>query len=194
MRMVSRDELALAHLHVDARYQGGRSGNAGDDPLPDLLGVSNQGGFRYLGTKESPRLVVLTTSLADPEWPDELDPETGVFTYFGDNKKPGLELHDTPRFGNVLLRDMFNAAHAGNRGSVPPVMVFSNAEEYRDKKFLGLAVPGASSLSQLEDLVAVWKSTLGQRFQNYRAKLTILDVPRVAREWLVDIREGRDPI
>ena len=194
MRMVSRDEVALADLHVDASYQGGRSGNAGDDPLPQLLGVSNQGGFRYLGTKENPRLVVLTTSLSDPEWPDELDPETGVFTYFGDNKKPGLELHDTPRFGNLLLRDVFNAAHTGKRGSVPPILVFSNAGAFRDKKFLGLAVPGAPSLSSLEDLVAVWKSTLGQRFQNYRAKLTILDVPRVRREWLIDIKDGLDPL
>jgi hypothetical protein len=194
MRTIPRDELATADLYVDATYQGDRSGNAGDDPLPDLLGVSNQGGFRYLGTKEQPRLVVLTTSFADPEWPDELDAETGVFTYFGDNKKPGHELHDTRRFGNLLLRDIFNAAHTANRDFVPPILVFSNAGIFRDKAFLGLAVPGAPALSQLEDLVAVWKNTAGQRFQNYRAKLSILDVARVSRDWLLDIRGARDPL
>jgi hypothetical protein len=31
-----------------------------DDPLPHLVDVSNQGGFRYIGTKEAPRLAVLT--------------------------------------------------------------------------------------------------------------------------------------
>jgi hypothetical protein len=60
--------------------------------------------------------------------------------------------------------------------------------------FLGLAVPGAPSLSPLEDLVAVWKSTRSQRFQNYRAKMTILDVACVSREWLRDIKAGLDPL
>lgn len=194
MRTFTRAELPTADLHIDATYQGGRSGNAGDDPLPSLLGVSNQGGFRYLGTKMRPRLIALTTNLADPEWPDELDTETGVLTYFGDNKKPGHLLHDTPRFGNPLLRDMFNATHEGHRELVPPVLVFPNAGIFRDMTFMGLAVPGAPSLSPLEDLVAVWRSTLGQRFQNYRAKMTILDVPCVSREWLVDIKAGLDPL
>ena len=40
--------LSRADLVVDATYEGGRSGNAGDDPLPQLLRLSNQGGFRYL--------------------------------------------------------------------------------------------------------------------------------------------------
>lgn len=194
MRIFPRAEIATADLHIDATYQGGRSGNAGDDPLPAVLSVSNQGGFRYLGTKAQPRLVALTTSLSDLEWPDELDTETGTLTYFGDNKKPGHELHDTPRFGNPLLRDMFNATHEGQRGKVPPILVFASAKVFRDMTFMGLAVPGGPALSPLEDLVAVWKSTLGQRFQNYRAKLTILDVPLVSRAWLADIKAGLDPL
>lgn len=192
MRVVNRESLGSADLHVDALYQGGRSGNAGDDPLPALLGVSNQGGFRYLGAKECPRLIVVTTTLSDPEWPDELDPETGVFTYFGDNKKPGRDLHDTPRFGNLLLRNLFDAAHTEQRALVPPVLVFSTASCWRDMVFRGLAVPGAPNLSQLEDLVAVWKLTAGLRFQNYRARFTILDVPCIPRAWIAAIQRGED--
>ena len=46
-----RQELSVAlDLVVDAVYQGGRTGNAGDDPFPRLLSVSNQGGFRYRGS------------------------------------------------------------------------------------------------------------------------------------------------
>lgn len=191
MHTFSREELSSADLHVDAAYQGGRSGNAGDCPLPHLLAVSNQGGFRYLGSKEKPRLVVLTTSLSDPEWPDELNAETGIFTYFGDNKKPGRDLHGTPRFGNLLLRDIFDATHTTQRDRVPPVLVFSSAGTWRDMVFRGLAVPGASGLSQLEDLVAVWKLTAGERFQNYRAKFTILNLPVVPRNWVVDIQQGQ---
>lgn len=121
-----------------------------------------------------------------------LDPETGTFTYYGDNKKPGRELHDTPRYGNILLRNMFDALHTGRRDQVPPVLVFSNAGRYRDMIFKGLVVPGVSGLSSLDDLVAVWKSTGGLRFQNYQAKFTVLDTPRLSREWLRVLQAGTD--
>lgn len=179
-------------LIVDAIYEGGRKGNASDDPLPQLIGVSNQGGFRYLGRRNSLNLVVLTTSLDDPNWPDEFDPISGIFTYYGDNKLPGRELHDTPRFGNQILRDLFALLHgpADNRKAFPPILLFSKTGIYRDVKFIGLAVPGARNLSQNEDLVAIWKVFSGLRFQNYRAKFTVLDVPCISRSWLHDMKNG----
>jgi len=187
------DELESRDLVVDMVYEGGRSGNAGDDPLHRLIGVSNQGGFRYLGTLESPRLIVITSSFTDVDWPDMLDQRSGMLTYYGDNKHHGRELHDTPRFGNILLREMFAAAHAqpNRRGAVPPVLVFANAGSYRDTRFVGLAVPGCSELPPMEDLVAIWKTSNGQRFQNYRASFTVLDCPKVPRVWLEDVRTGR---
>ena len=134
-----KDLLKTADLMVDKIYEGGRSGNASDDPLPHLIGVSNQGGFRYIGTKNAPRLAVLTSTMKDLDWPDRIDTETGIFTYFGDNKKPGHELHDTPRFGNLLLRDMFEHAHGSknDRAQAPPVLIFANTGTWRDVQFLG---------------------------------------------------------
>ncbi|NOK01002.1 MULTISPECIES: restriction endonuclease [Myxococcus] len=192
MKAISRGEFSTTGLFVDAHYEGGRRGNAGDDPLPALLGVSNQGGFRHLGTIAQPRLIVITSTGSDPDWPDELDQTLGIFTYFGDNKRPGRELHETPRWGNEFLRKIFNAAHTGARHGVPPILVFTRTATFRDLTFRGLAVPGADGLSQNEDLVAVWKIANGQRFQNYRAKFTILDVPHLTREWLNVIRHGGD--
>lgn len=195
MSLVTRtpeSELATSDLVVDAVYEGGREGNAGDDPLPKLLGVSNQGGFRYLGNVSAPTLIILTSSFNDPDWPDHLDRQTGVVTYFGDNKHPGRLLHETPRNGNVLLRNMFNAIHASppKRSDVPPILIFGNTGVYRDMVFLGLAVPGNPDLSALEDLVAIWKVSRGQRFQNYRAMLTVLDACRIPRAWIDDLRRG----
>ncbi len=93
MKTIAQDALAISDLLVDAVYQGGRKGNAGDDPLPRLIRVDSQGGFRYRGkVKGKLDLLVLTTSMNDSDWPDELDSETGIFTYFGDNKKPGRDL------------------------------------------------------------------------------------------------------
>lgn len=192
MEVVPFSETRSADLRVDAVYQGGRSGNAGDDPLPHLLNVSNSGGFRYRGSLDALELIVLTSSLRDPEWPDMLDPETGVFTYYGDNKHPGRGLHETPRKGNELLRRIFDLAHTDpvERRKVPPILVFANTGEWRDVTFLGLAVPGTVDLRASEDLVAIWKASNGKRFQNYRARFSILDVPEVDRAWITDIIHG----
>ena len=41
---------------------------------------------------------------------------TGTFTYHGDNRSPGRELHDTPNKGNLLLSRAFEWAHADQKG------------------------------------------------------------------------------
>lgn len=192
-KVFSPSELEHADLLIDATYQGKRSGNAGDDPLNALLKVSLMGGFRYRGSLGALELVVLTSTLSDPDWPDSIDRETGIFTYYGDNKKPGQELHDTPRRGNAILRDLFHMAHGGprDRQRLPPVFIFHSTGSFRDMQFAGLAVPGTSDLRASEDLVAVWKVAGGKRFQNYRARFTVLDVPIISRAWIRDVIAGQ---
>lgn len=51
-------------------------------------------------------------------------------------------------------------------------------------KFLGLAVPDGQGLSAFDDLVAVWRVKENTRFQNYRARFTILQTEFVEKEWL----------
>ncbi len=186
-KVIPFEALSDADLIVDSIYQGRRKGNAGDDPLPKLMRVDSQGGFRYRGkVRGKLELLVLTTSMNDPDWPDALDPETGLFTYFGDNKKPGRDLHDTGRDGNLILRTLFEDSRAGAEGrkDVPPIFLFANAGTARDVRFLGLAVPGASDQDASEELVAIWRNIRGQRFQNYRARFTVLDVARISRNWI----------
>ena len=175
MKSVTPEALGNSDLHVDAVYQGGRRGNAGDDPLPKLLRVDSQGGFRYRGkVKGDLQMLVLTTSMNDHDWPDTFDVETGIFTYFGDNKKPGRDLHDTGRDGNLILKNIFEDGRAGESGraGVPPIFLFASTGISRDVRFLGLAVPGASDLDASEELVAIWRNVKGERFQNYRARFT----------------------
>ena len=197
-RLIQFPELASADLIVDAVYEGGTAKNTGADPLSKLLpGVGNQGGFRMAGRAAARKLVVLYTSGEDKDWPDRLEPSTGRFTYFGDNKTPGHGLHETTKGGNGLLRDAFAALHQSppNRGVIPPFFVFAkhpHPTRTRSVRFLGLAVPGAPGLPGTEDLVAVWKISEGKRFQNYRATFTILDVPSVSRAWLTALTSGRD--
>jgi hypothetical protein len=181
-------------LVVDKVYGGSRQGNSADDPLPGLLGVDNGAGFRHLGRRPNVatlKLLALKTSFADVSWPDTLDPENGRFVYYGDRRSPG-ELHETPRQGNKILKNLFEEAHSKAASEhFPPIFLFGNTGTYRDVRFLGLAVPGAPGMSADDDLVAVWRMTADQtRFQNYRAIFTILNVPVVSRAWIKDVQGG----
>ena len=83
--------LKKSDLYIDAIYQSGSNGNAGDDPISKILTVGNQKGFRYKLDRKTrqPNVVVLYTSGHHEDWPDFLDKTTGIFRYFGDNRKPG---------------------------------------------------------------------------------------------------------
>lgn len=194
--MVPFAGLTTADLLLDRVYAGGTRGNAGDDAIGKLLPVGNQGGFRFNGSvaKRTVRLVVLYTSGAEVDWPDHIEPTTGDFTYYGDNRKPGKDLHDTPRGGNELLRQMFAASRADviERQAVPPIFLFERVSG-RDVRFRGLLAPGSPRLTSDEELVAIWRTTRQLRFQNYRSHFTVLRTPLVPRAWIDEILAG-DPL
>jgi hypothetical protein len=191
MAIFSHSQLGQVDLIVDAVYTGYKTERGGmADPLVPLVGVSRQGGFRYRGTRTRPTLLVLTSNLAEPEWPDQFDETTGTFIYYGDNRHPGRLLHDTPRFGNQLLRQVFEWGHLAQRDLVPPILVFTSEGTGRAFRFRGLAVPGSPALATTEDLLAIWKTTEGQRFQNYKAVFTILDEAVIPRAWIHAVGRG----
>jgi hypothetical protein len=185
------EELGCAPIVVDAVYEGSGVVGHGADPLTRLVpGCSNQGGFRSVRGQRfgDCALLVLSSSVRDPDWPDVLDSEQGIYTYFGDNKRPGHELHDTPKRGNLLLRDMFAAlSSVHQRKNMPPVLVFTKTGEGRAVRFRGLAVPSGNVS---DGLVAIWRQTAGQRFQNYRARFEILDCSEVPRSWIEALSRG----
>lgn len=188
----SGDELDTVDLIVDALYQGYKTAKGGlADPLVKLVGVSRHGGFRFRGSAAKPTLLVLTSNLVEPDWPDELDTATGKFVYYGDNRHPGRQLHDTPRFGNQLLKTVFDLTHCGRRNEVPPILIFTSESPGRSYRFRGLAVPGHHAMPATEDLVAIWKTLDTERFQNYKAIFTILDAAVVDRAWVHAMGSGK---
>ncbi|WP_199828874.1 hypothetical protein [Streptomyces sp. NRRL B-24085] len=194
-------DLGTSDLVIDALYAGGSKGNSGDDPISKLIpGVGNQGGFRYAGSplKGTVRLAVLYTSGAEVDWPDHLDTQTGTFTYYGDNRTPGRSLHDTPRSGNMLLRDAFAASHGPSSARaerVPPFLLFQRAAASgRSVRFRGLLAPGGPTMNTDDELAAIWRSTGGERFQNYRARFTVLDQDYISRSWLQHVLSGGNPL
>lgn len=196
MRIVPFQDLNASHLIVDAVYESGVNGQLSGEPISKLLpGSGNMGGFRVSGRGDRKNWVVLFTTGEDRDWPDSLDLNSGKFIYFGDNKTPGHELHDTRSGGNKVLRHAFARLHddTAPRVDVSPFFIFKKYQTKngaRSVQFKGLAVPGFPGLSVTEDLVAVWKSAEGQRFQNYRSTFTILDAPVVSRAWIADLAAG----
>ena len=192
------NSLEAAPLKVEAVYRGGTFKNVKDDPLSILLpGVGNQGGFRAARKLSDSRefsYVVIYSSGAELEWPDYLDRETGIFRYYGDNRHPGSEIHQTKRGGNALLRDVFEKLHTGRQSEIPPFFLFEKTGRGRDVRFLGLAAPGNKHISPDRDLVSFWRTLDSRRFQNYEAYFTVLDLGEdvVSRQWIDALRRG-DP-
>ena len=119
-RLVSHKDLPAADLVIDAVYDGSGTQLSGE-PISKLLKAGNVGGFRVSGLGEKKNFIVLYTSGENKDWPDQLDVNTGQFTYYGDNRKPGRKLHATN--GNKILERVFDSLHS-NRSKIPPFFVF----------------------------------------------------------------------
>lgn len=190
MRTVLFEDLNNEDLYIDTLYKGGTLNGKASEVLSKLLpGCSNSGGFRKVMRKDGsnlPAYVVLYTSMAELEWPDYLDEETGIFRYYGDNRTPGKTLLDTPRKGNRLLEAVFQNLNSGTSlRDIPPFLVFKKGSIGWDVQFLGLAAPGSPRISPDKDLVAFWRTLDQERFQNYEAYFTILETTEpIRKEWL----------
>jgi len=189
-------KLPTSDLIVDAVYEGAEGGQLSGESLSKLIpGVGNLGGFRFAGKGSQKKLVILYTIGVHRDWPDRLENTSGKFTYFGDNKTPGREILDTPKKGNIILKNTFELLHSdeSERRKIAPFLVFYKYPtpiSARSIQFKGLAAPGYPGLDQNDDLIKVWKTKEGQRFQNYQSTFTILDLPVLERIWLNDILQG----
>lgn len=190
---VPYEALEESDFFVDCVYKAGSQPNLAGEVISRLIpGSTNLGGFRkifnqrYKGKDKKIAYVVLYTSLCELAWPDYLDVETGILRYYGDNRKAGRPLLETPGKGNLLLQRVFRQLHSGDRSEIPPFLIFKREGTGRDMRFLGLAVPGASNLSPDRELKANWNTINGDRFQNYEAYFTILDTgsQSVSKAWL----------
>jgi len=195
IKIVPFGDIENTNLIVDAVYEG-KGSSLAYEPIKTIIpGLQNLGGFRYSGKGYPKKVVVLYSTREEKDWPDFLDPILGEYSYYGDNRKPGFELHETRPGGNKILRQSFEDIHTvpNLRNRVSPFFIFwkhPTRASNRSVQFKGLAVPGLFSRAGKEDLVAVWKNQSGQRFQNYLANFTILDEAEIKREWLKDILRG----
>lgn len=191
--MISFDHLKQSDLVIDEIYQSNGATNSSGDVLSQLMSVGTLGGFRKRmksDFRDEIAYVVLESTQNEIDWMDEIDIEDGIVTYYGDNRQPGQELHNTSRRGNDFLRQCFENLNSGKRAEIPPIFYFQGAGG-RDRKFIGLLVPGDDRVSAEEQLVAVWRVSTQSRYQNYKARLSILDESCIDRKWLDDLRSNK---
>ncbi len=177
-------------LIVDEVYVGGTKGNISDEIISKIFGVSNTSGIRFLNSDTVlPKIMVLYSDGENIDWPDYIDLETGTLTYYGDNRKPGHDIHS--KKGNQKINEIFKALYKENRDNIPPIFLMWKhpIPNSRSMKFMGLLVPGTIKKSN-EDLIAMWFIKRNERFQNYKIKFTVLNENRIKNEWLKDIKNG----
>ena len=189
------EEISSSSLYVDAVLKGGRGVGKGSEPLNKIMsGIGNEGGFRPIWSDDKKRVIacILVSSGRDLDWPDYIDETSGVLTYYGDNRKAGsADFRKTKKRGNEILEKIYEwqqALEMSVRRNIPPLLVFQKAEMGHDYQFKGLAVPAVNGLGHSECLTAVWKiDEARQRFLNYRARMTIINLSTVSRAWLVEM-------
>jgi hypothetical protein len=191
-------DLESAPLIIDAVYKS-KGTLFGEGPLSKLLPkLENQGGFRRVRRQDKSgqlAYIVLYTSLAEIEWPDSLDLETGILRYFGDNRTSGKSLHDTPKKGNRHLSEVFAKIDSTtDRKDIPPFLVFQWTGHAFDAKFLGIAAPSNPNIPPDRELNAIWRSKQGNRFQNYEAFFSILDTGNeiISKDWLKSLIDNHE--
>ena len=195
MKNISYYEIEFNKLVIDCAYEDSRQPGSplGGQPLLKIFpGIGNMKGIRVAGRKPNWTLYVLTSTEREPDWPDVLDESSGTLTYWGDNRTPGRELHDAA--GNQMFREIFERSSglSTKREMVPPGFYFTPGEQGRDVVFRGLVVPKTVQSDNTDDLIAVWRSTNGKRFQNYRAKFSVIDASEIDLGWISSILSGSE--
>lgn len=202
------EELGKSNLIQGAVYEGGRNKNPmKDDPLSKIFiiegcqkGIGNQGGFRKTSKEKNGKkingtiaFVVMVDSTKQAEWPNKMDEEAGIFTYYGDNRTVGNDIFKTKNLGNKFLYEIFTKSYAGpdERAAIPPIFIFKATGNGCDKRFIGLAVPGVRGKSMEEALERRVFKVDGGEFENYVANFTVLDIEGgvIERDWLKDLKD-----
>lgn len=192
MQRIAFEDLRTSDLVIDAVYESNDEKNLKGDVLSKLMFVGAMCGFRKRNTRKGEKkiaYIVLESTNKHPDWLDYIDYESGIIQYYGDNREPGRELHNTKQGGNKILKDVFEKLQSGNRKDIPPFFYFET-EVGRNRRFVGLLVPGSDKIKQEELLIAIWRMKNGERYQNYKALFTILNTAHISRKWLNDLLDG----
>lgn len=196
------EDLEFADFISGSVYES-RGGGFANEPLHQLFKLE---GYKAVGTQSGIRrskvevkgidteaYIVIVNTHEVEEWKNEYNQMTRILKYYGDNRTPGKEIHDTKQKGNLTFKKVFDLAYGGeaSRSKLPPIFYFERYGPRSDMKFIGLAVPYVSGKTREEALNVNTYSTEGGTFENYEASFSIIDALHIKREWLTDLKLNR---
>ena len=161
MDIIEFKDLESSDLNRDVLCKGGTAENISSEPISKIFPVGNQSGVRIKGTFEKPTIVVLYSTFSDPDWPDSLNNE--LLIYYGDNKIPGKEIHDTQ--GNKVLRTIFNLLHL-NRTQIPPIFLFQKANVGYDRIFNRVSPRSRKQMNRVFYIICITVRKIPGPFNN----------------------------
>ena len=190
-KVINFKDIYESNLIVGALYKGGNSGNMSDEVLSKLMMCENSGGFRKRGSINpfDLKYVVLYSTNKNENWINKIDFQNKRVYYYGDNTKNEVDMLDTKKKGNLILKNVYDRLNNSDRKDIPPFFMFTS-EQGRDVRFIGLLVPGDDRLSKEEQLTKVVNEVEGKQIENYKAVFTILDVKEIDRRWIEDLNDG----
>lgn len=188
-KLVEFSKVKTSDLYSDCIYKGGTKGNLSDEVISKLMNCENSGGFRKVGKSKGKLNYVVLYSAENnkEEWVDEINYENKLVKYNGDNKKVNVDIHDTRKKGNLILKKTFDNLESRNRKEIVPFFMFTQ-DEGRNVKFIGILVPGHKDVE--ENLIEVDIEKENGIVKNYIAYFTILDTKIIDRRWLDDLKQG----
>lgn len=186
--VIKFEALKETDLIVNAIYEGGNNGNMSDEVLSKLMRCRNSAGFRIKGSKSKLQYVTLYSTGDHSDWKNIFNRQNSEFIYYGDQDKINRDIHDTPTKGNEVLKRTFKNLKEDNRFNIAPFFIFEK-EEKRNVRFIGIAVPGSKNRSIEDCLEVVILNKAEGQIKNYKAIFTVLDVPKINRNWLKDLED-----
>ena len=187
-KVINFKDIYESNLIVGALYKGGNSGNMSDEVLSKLMMCENSGGFRKRGSINpfALKYVVLYSTNKNENWINKIDFQNKRVYYYGDNTRNEVDMLDTKKKGNLILKNVYERLNNNDRKDIPPFFMFTS-EQGRDVRFVGLLVPRDDRISKDMQLIKVVDEVDGKKIENYKAVFTILDVKEIDRRWIEDL-------
>ncbi|PER24599.1 hypothetical protein CN490_22590 [Bacillus cereus] len=203
---ITFENLATCDLIPGYIYKAGNTKNYFKDEVishifvfENLKGIGNQSGIRRTMIQNNPAykneeaFTVLIDSKKDLDWPNSFDSKSSVLTYYGDNKDPEKEYLDTKQKGNLAFEKYFKRTYCDTHSVyIAPFFYFERING-SDMRYIGLAIPFVENKT-LDNVLDLKEFTLndGRKYENYVAKFTILTDVIIKREWLYDLKTGKN--
>lgn len=191
-KFVTFENLKNVSLKPRYIYKGGKQGNISDDPFNALLNVGNAAGMRPKKNINGnlAYIVLITNPSNHEEYPDKLNKDLNILTYFGDQRIPERDYLDTKQKGNFNIEKLFHEVFSKNcnNANLFPCFYFEkNGDTGRDYTFHGIVYPLTKNQKLNEVCEKVIIPSDKGIIENLKFLFALDTASEISRDWLTDL-------